>query len=241
MADDPSVDELFLALAHGIEQNLFFFSLLRISCLPQCSHATISVGNGVDVDDVTFGVDVPLDSPLTFAESAFASSALAFSDGSSFSFSEYRCRVTGNGLSDSCMTNPSIMCVSTFGFTIAFGTSFFNIDKLPFVVFFDSASPFCTASGELTAGVFVVEFGVLGEPAGVLTGEVVETDSSFFSSVACFLASFDFDSSADLFIGDDRALLLSPVDASDFSFGVLIPDIGDAERVFIAIKGFCGG
>lgn len=131
-----------------------------------------------------------------------------------------------------------MMCVRTFGFTIALGTSFLSIERLPFVVFFESTSPFCTASGELTAGGFAVEFAVLGDAAGVLTGDVVDTDSSFLSSVACFLVSLVFESSADLFSGDDRAPLLSPVDASDFSFCMPMLDIGDAERVFIAMSGF---
>lgn len=135
------------------------------------------------------------------------------------------------------MTNPSMTCVSTFGLTMAFGTSFLSIDKLPFVVFFESVSPFCTASGELTAGGFAVEFAVLGEAAGVLTGDVVETDSSFLllSSVACFFASLVFVSSDDRFMGDDRA---SPVDASDLSFCEPTLDMGEADMVFIAMSGF---
>lgn len=48
----------------------------------------MSLGDGVVVDEVTFGVDDPLDSPLTFAVSAFPSSPFAFFDGISFSFSE---------------------------------------------------------------------------------------------------------------------------------------------------------
>lgn len=90
IAVDPSVD--FLALAQTSEQNRFFLRFFLISCLPQCSHATMSDGEGSDVDEVTFGVDDPLDSPpLTFAASAFPSSPAAlfdFFDGSSFSFSE---------------------------------------------------------------------------------------------------------------------------------------------------------
>lgn len=44
--------------------------------------------------------------------------------GSSLFSSEYRCRVTANGSLASCMTNPSITCVRTFGLIIAFGSPF---------------------------------------------------------------------------------------------------------------------
>lgn len=96
-------------------------------------------------------------------------------------------------------------CVNTFGLTIAFGSSFFSIGAFVpelFNDFLTSLSPFCGASGEFTADALVDELGVPGADDALLTlGDVeVETldESSDFleSSLAIFLASFCFDSSA---------------------------------------------
>lgn len=110
-----SVEFCLAARAQSTLQKRFRFILLRSSGLPQISQLPMSgprFCGGWCGDCWWFGEMGEL-----------ASVVLRFFGGSSLlSLSGYRWRCTGNGSGASCITNPSITCVSTFGLIIAFGS-----------------------------------------------------------------------------------------------------------------------